>query len=262
MSEPIKKNKWLNEIFQDDKASIERGAKFVSSGKVFDFSYYSGCCEGSVEASFASKTKDTNATKFHFVRFRFEGDTIINFSCDCFISEYQCSHVAALIIFASQSVSKTDVPVRISKVPPALFAKPVEEIVTKRKLAGKYSQLPPPSHLTEIYSRFYNDIKEVKVPLKRTLQVMLSPSVPVPVFPMAPLSRHFIEILLDVSKNGPMNEIISRMRTAMILNEQEINIIEAATRLQRNNPHWFSYRFGRITASKCHLFLNKSKANK
>ena len=50
------------------------------------------------------------------------------------------------------------------------------------------------------------------------------------------------------------------MKKNLFIEDKETKKIEAETRGQSNNPKWFNYRSGRITASKCHRVACPHKA--
>ena len=49
-----------------------------------------------------------------------------------------------------------------------------------------------------------------------------------------------------------ISERCKKIKCKLFVSENEIKKIEKETRGQSDNPKWFAYRFGRVTASKCH----------
>ena len=254
MSDPIKEQ-WIVALFSDEPSTLERGKKFISSNKIRHFQHFFGQIAALVDGSF----HDDDSTA-HWVEARFQvGVGFTSTSCQCTRGAFKCSHLAALLLFAKDQVSKTDVPV-VKQYPRALLThKPAKELFHNN---NQTSISQANVNITTIHSAIFEKLRRKPKPIIHVLKTQLYPSVYQ--LPLKPTFPSFLELLAAVkaSNQDPIDIQKEVKQQVSAITPNDIETIAAATIDQRKSPYWMQYRIGIITGSNMRYAMQFIEGNR
>ena len=249
MSKPIKYC-WISNYFQEDPSCISRGRIFLSSNKLREFAFETVGEHGYIKASVESSYRPN---VLHQVKVSFQRQSDRGFSnayCDCVRGNVLCSHLACVMLHAEKTISKTDVPVSES-LPRTCHTNIPSEILFEKannctSLHSTQSQL---TNGIEVYRLLASKIVETSAPMKHSLYAILTPFANPTNHVSLPRYKPIEDII--AAHRGRDNNFTQYFKVNIKPSADDIAEVEKATRGQASNPLWKSYRFGRITASRC-----------
>ena len=250
MNKPIRYS-WITDYFKDDPSTLQRGKVFLSSNKLREFSFECvdnfGQIKAAVESSFRPNV--LHQVKLSFLRQGEKG--FCNVHCDCVRGDVLCSHIACTMLHAEKTISKTDVPV-LQSIPRSSQVNVPSEVLFQRQenATSLYSTNCHLENSTTIYRLLADKISSTSAPMKHSLFSRLTPYAPPPATHVAlpeylPFQRIINNLDGDTIKN------ITLMKEKMKATTKDVEDVEKVTVCQASNPLWKSYRFCRITASRC-----------
>ena len=256
MADPIKMS-WILSYFADEPSTLERGKLFLNSNKIRHFQYFFGKMSALIDGSF--QETDTTA---HWAEVVFQvGVGFSNVHCQCTRGVFKCAHIAALMLFGKENVSKTDVPVALQFPRLCLTSYSAEKLF--ERIATNDHRLTN-EQLKEIYSAVFQRLKGTPTPVVHILKCNLEPTITT--LPNKPKFPSLLELLAEVKASTTAiseKQVAQEIKTKLsYLTPEDISCINEATADQRQSPYWLQYRTGIITGSNMRYAFKCLDGNK